>query len=391
MMLQSDGRNVGRLRIRGGRLTGLFFLLLVTGCWMQPGAPPAPAPTELPAAPDEGTVVSLRVDSTRSLVVLEAGPFDVPPSASHEHRPGGHAEHEETSPLFRFRWPVDGWYRGFRVRLVDRHGDTLPGGILHHVIGVNFDRRQVVYPVPERFLGVGTETRDILLPDRFGIPIQRGSDLGVYASWQNTTGRPVESVYVQVALPYLPMSSGVEPEEVVPIYIDTNNVIGGTNSFDLPPGAVRRSYEFELPVDGALLGLGGHLHDYGRWVRLEDAETGEVLVELRGLADGEGHVRAVEQRIFRKLFGLLDDRIPLERGKRYRVVGEYHNPTGETIEDGGMAHLTGIFAPSEMGEWASVDPTSAAYRTDVEALPAPLATGGPASPGGPSGHDTHHH
>jgi len=258
------------------------------------------------------------------------------------------------------------------VRLIDEAGTTVPDGILHHVIGVNFDRRQVIYPVPERFLGVGTETRDILLPEQFGIPLSRGSDLGVYASWQNETGQTLEDVYLQVALAYTSVNVDREPEEVVPIYIDTNNVIGGTNAYDLPPGHHVRRYDFELPVDGALLGLSGHLHDYGLSVRLEDVERNEVLVELEGITDDEGHVEAVEQKIFRRLFGLLDDRIPLEKGRRYRVVGEYYNPTGETIENGGMAHLSGIFAPATMEGWTAVDTASAAYRTDVEGLPGPL-------------------
>lgn len=372
---------------RAGGLAALWGALLLGGCLMTPGAPPAPTQMERPATPREETAVSLRVEPDRELVVMEAGPFDVPPTEAHEERPGGHGTHDETSPLIRFQWPVAGWYRGFRVRLIDQAGNPLPDGVLHHVIGVNFDRRQVVYPVPERFLGVGTETRDILLPEQFGIPLPRGSDLGVYASWQNETGEPLEDVYLQVALAYTPVNVDREPEEVVPIYIDTNNVIGGTNAYDLPPGHHRRSYDFELPVDGALLGLSGHLHDYGLAVRLEDVETGKVLVELEGIRDHEGHVQAVEQKIFRRLFGLLDDRIPLEKGRRYRVVGEYYNPTGETIEDGAMAHLSGIFAPATMDGWAPMDTTSVAYRTDVDALPPAL--GVEAAPSH-EGHDHDH-
>lgn len=372
-------------RARG--LAGLLTALLLGGCLMTPGAPPAPTGTERPAAPEDEAAVSLRVERDRGLVVMEAGPFDVSPTEFHEERPGGHAAHARTSPLVRFQWPVAGWYRGFRVRLIDETGNTLPDGILHHVIGVNFDRRQVVYPVPERFLGVGTETRDILLPEQLGIPLSRGSDLGVYASWQNETGEALEGVYLQVTLAYTSANVDREPEEVVPIYIDTNNVIGGTNAYDLPPGHHQRSYDFEVPVDGALLGLSGHLHDYGLSVRLEDVETGEVLVELEGITDDEGHVHAVEQRIFRRLFGLLDDRISLEKGRRYRVVGEYYNPTGETIEDGAMAHLSGIFAPSTMDGWADVDTTSVAYRADVEGLPAPLGVSAVPSH---EGHDHDH-
>lgn len=355
-----------------GPAAWISSVLFLTGCLSTPGSPPAPMPSERPAPPGSETAIEVQVDPERELVVMEAGPFTIPASASAEEAPGGHAHPEAGTPLLLFEWPVDGWYRGYGVRLVDARGDAVPQRAMHHVIGVNFERRQLVYPVPERFMGTGTETRDILLPKAFGVPMEPGSRLGVYAAWQNETGRPIEDVYIQVVLAYTPRDGARKPEEVVPIYMDTNNVIGETNAFDLPPGRTTRTYEFTLPVDGGLLGLSGHLHDYGRAVRLEDVETGKVLVELEGSVDDSGRLEAVEQRIFRRLFGLLDDRVPLEAGRRYRVVGEYFNPTDETIERGAMAHLSGIFAPEEIGPWSRLDTGSELYRKDVAALPPPL-------------------
>lgn len=369
------GRHVDEWKLSSSGLRAGVAALAVTlmaACMARPGSPPAPPALDRPAPPGAETEVSVRVDSASNLVLMDAGPFRIPESGGGEEHHGGHSHHGANTPLLLFDWPVDGWYRGFRVELVDENGRPLPEGTMHHLIGVNFDRRQVVYPVPERFMGIGTETRDILLPEQFGVPMEEGTRLGVYASWDNETGRPIEAAYIRVALAYTPRGSGEGPEEVVPIYMDTNNRFGGTNAFDLPPGRTERSYEFTLPVDGGLLGLSGHLHDYGREVRLEDAETGEVLVELDGIRDEDGHIQAVEQKIFRRFFGLLDARIPLEAGHRYRVVGEYHNPTDETIELGAMAHLSGIFAPASMENWATLDTSSEAYRKDVAALPDPF-------------------
>lgn len=73
---------------------GMTWVLLLSGCMMPPGTPPAPTPSERPARPDEEAAVAVRVDSTQSLVVMEAGPFDVLPTSSGQQLPGGHAAHE---------------------------------------------------------------------------------------------------------------------------------------------------------------------------------------------------------------------------------------------------------------------------------------------------------
>jgi len=141
---------------------------------------------------------------------MEAGPFRIPRAGSGLGHHGGHMHEGADTPLLLFDWPVDGWYRGYRVRLVDENGDTIPQATMHHVIGVNFDRRQVVYPVPERFMGAGTETGDILLPKQIGVPMRKGTRLGVYAVWKNHTGQEIDNAYIRVALAYTPRSSGMK-------------------------------------------------------------------------------------------------------------------------------------------------------------------------------------
>jgi hypothetical protein len=257
--------------------------------------------------------------------------------------------------------------QGVRLAAFTADGEQLPRDIMHHLIGVNFDRSQLVYPVPERLFGFGSETPDLVLPDRYEVPLQRGDNIGMYAMWNNHTGEDLDAVYVEVVIPYA--APGKDREVVMPIYMDTNNRIGGSNSFDLPPGLHAQSYEFEIPVSGGLLGAGGHLHDYGTELRLEDVATGETLVRLQGERTPDGRVVGVEQKIFRRFFMLLDARIQLEAGRRYRVVGVFDNPTGETIHDGGMAHIVGLFAPSDPSDWPRLNPTQPEYVTDVENLP----------------------
>jgi hypothetical protein len=137
----------------------------------------------------------------------------------------------------------------------------------------------------------------------------------------------------------------------------------------VPPGLFEKSYEFELPTAGKLLAAGGHVHDYGVEVRLEDGETGKVLFRLKSDKDAEGRVSSVEQKIFRRFFNLFDASIELRTNHRYRIVGVYDNPTGETIPAGGMAQIGALFRPDYLADWPLNDPSDPVYQLDLLGLP----------------------
>lgn len=349
--------------------------LLFAGCMSTGFDHELTPPLEVMQHVDGQAETRIWVDERNHEVRVLAGPFTVPEApepmeAMDGHE--GHGGHDDSmlTPLIPLRWPVEGGMQGFRLAAYDAEGNELPRDIMHHMIAVNFDRRQLVYPVPERLFGFGTETPDIRLPDAFEVPLERGDSIGMYAMWHNETGREIEGVYMHVALPYA--TPGKDREKVMPIYMDTNNHIGGKTSFDLPPGEFTKAYEFELPVSGAMLAASGHLHDYGVELRLEDAATDEVIFRLEADRGPDGKVHRVEQKIFRKFFKLIDARVPLEANRRYRVVGVYENPTDEVIVDGAMAHIVGLFAPDDPENWPELDRSTQAYAMDVEALPAPM-------------------
>ena len=345
--------------------------LLAAGCISTGFESAIVAPPPAMLAGDEPRAhVSVREE--RSEIEVVAGPFHVPAADMH----ADHHMHEDDamkSPMIVVPWPVQGGLAGFRLAVYDSEGRELPRSLLHHVISVNFDRRQLVYPVAERLFGVGTETPDVKLPNFLEVPIEEGDSIGIYAMWNNTTGHEMDDVFLQVVIPY--RSDGRVRQKALPIYMDTNNNIGAKTSFDLPPGHSEHSFEFELPVGGGLLAASGHLHDYGTELRLEDVATGKVITKLEPERDAQGRVLAVEQRIYRRLFKLIDARIRLEAGRRYRVVGVYDNPTADTIPDGGMAHIVGLFVPDDVDAWPALDTTTEAYRKDVAALPAPIGGG----------------
>ena len=352
-----------------GKFLAIMLLLAGSGC-ISTGfsAPAVPPPRATLAGGEPRAHVSVRED--RGEIEIVAGPFHVPAAADPaEHHPHHEDDHLK-SPLVVVPWPVDAGLAGMRMAIYREDGTPLPRKLVHHLIGVNFERRQLVYLAAERIFGFGTETPDVKLPDFLEVPMEPGDSLGIYAMWNNTTGSDLQGVYLQVLLPYT--TGRREREKAFPIYLDTNNQVGGKTSFDLPPGWSEHAYEFELPVGGGLLAASGHLHDYGVELRLEEVATGRILTRMEPEIDDEGRVTAVEQKIYRRLFGLIDGRLRLERGVRYRVVGVYENPTGEFLVDGGMAHIVGLFVPEDASLWPAVNPRDPLYQADVAGLPAPL-------------------
>jgi hypothetical protein len=367
-------------------LTALVILpalaLVASGCH---GPAPVPAPSRVLGVVKGDAESRLVVDSVRHEVVLYAGPFRVPSMASAMAMPdmpgmdmkgmtgmdGAHADdpgHENHaahafSPLVRFTWPVDGWYRGFRVSLVDSSGAELPQHLMHHLVGIDFAHRQLLEGDLVRFIAAGVETHNVVLPRFLGVPMKSGQPLAIYAGWHNPGPKDYEGVFIRLAMPYLPSNTMVKPIEVFPVQMDVDNTPGQPNAYDLPPGKTSRTFEFTMPIAGRFLGVGGHLHDYGIDLRLEDATTGKVLSRVTAQRDSVGHMLAVNRKYY-PLFGLR-----MEAGRRYRVVGSYDSPMKDTIVNGAMGIMAGVFAPSDASKWPAAHFDDPETHADIESLP----------------------
>jgi len=308
--------------------------------------------------------VSVSIDSSRHELTVTSGPFDLPNMPPMDDHAMVDLGISHDSKLQRFDWPVGGWFRGFRVELTDGRGRSVPAQVMHHMIMVNFSRRQLLYSAAERLMGTGTETEEVTVPRTIGVPMRPGMNLGMYIAWHNDTGQDLEGVQLKLILLWTPKNQNPPPVNALPIYMDVNLTVGGTNTFDVPPGKSSKSYEFTLPTGGRLLGVGGHMHDYGSRVRLEDAETGKVLTQVVAERAPDGKL----VKVSRKLFGVSGKGLRLRANHRYRVVGEYDNPTGELRVKGAMASMVGLFVPDDMKRWPAIDPRDPIYRRDLASL-----------------------
>jgi hypothetical protein len=121
-------------------------------------------------------------------------------------------------------------------------------------------------------------------------------------------------------------------------------------------------------------------------------ESGKVLTEVMATRDAHGKL----VKMSRKLFGVGGDGLRLKAGRRYRVVGEYDNPTGEVLTKGAMASMVGLFVPDDMKKWPAVSPADPMYQRDLASLQRRGANTGSAtkshhgSPAVPAGHQDMH-
>ncbi len=317
---------------------------------------------QAPAA-DSTPTLRVTVDSARKEVVVVAGPFTI------RHMPKGmdhgmmHEMVGTTTPLLKFEWPMEAWYRGFAIELADAQGRALDVHLVHHLNVMNFDRRQLLYPAVERMVAAGSETGSVEVPKSIGLPMEAGWRLAMYAAWNNTSGADIAGAWLTLRLKWSPKNLAPRPRDVLPLYMDVS-YSRETDSYDLPAGRSSKAYEFTMPLGGRLLAVGGHLHDYAEFVALEDAETGKTLIRLEARSDSAGMLLGVP----RKYYGVRGDGLRLTAGRRYRIRADYDNPTGAMIPSGAMGLLAGAFVPDDYAAWPRLDPDDPDIRADIAML-----------------------
>ena len=311
----------------------------------------------------------VHVDSARHLVVITLGPFVVPPAPPVMSHMAMHMEGGD-SLVKRIYWPMTTLLQGLRMEILDASGHPLPRRLIHHLNLVNFDRRQLVYPLAERMMGFGQETEDVSVPRSIGLPISAGHRVGVFVMWDNETGHTLQDVTVRLTFSWAAGNLQPRPIAVMPFIIDANLVVAGHNVFDVPPGGCTRHYDFRFPVDGHLVATSGHLHDHGMWIRLVDRTTGHVIVTVNARSDSTGHVTGMS----RELLALRGQGPHLKADHEYRLETHYENPSADTLH-GMMALMVGLFAPDDPRRWPSIDPGDGEYQKDLADMLGPAGWG----------------
>ncbi len=286
-------------------------------------------------------------DSSMREITVDLAPVDLPAHAM------GQEQHSMTPPVWA-RIPESGWIHAWSYTLTDATGKPVPPGVLHHFKVLDPDARELFSQVMLHVVAAGAETAPVTLPRNIGFRVEAGDSLLVSAMLHNPTHADLVGVHLRVTLRYSPEGPWVAPLDVMPFFAHVASDWESV-SYDVPPGWSQQTVEIKPAIGGRVLALGGHLHRYGRALRLQSEPDGKVIWEGHAKLAEDGTVLDIPQDHF-----VWTQGPELEKGHAYRVTAEYDNPTGETIVGGGMATLAGVLVPGE--PWPSVDRASEEYK-----------------------------
>jgi hypothetical protein len=295
-------------------------------------------------------------------VVLELGPIDVPAAAGHDHG-GAAAKMPELPPLW-VAIPEDGWFHGYRVEVVDGSGAVLSNRMIHHVNVIATRHRELFNPIMLRVAAAGGETPAVELPRLIGYRAERGDTLLVRAMFHPGT-QAHTGVRVRVRFPFTPADAFVGALRVQPFYLDVTEP-HRSHVFDLPPGRTVKHQDARPAIAGRILGVSGHAHKYATRLSLTDITSGRVLWEARPDTNARGEPRSLPIKRF-----LARGGIKIDPGHVYRLSVTYDNPTGQTLVDGGMGALGGVFLIRNNAKWPAIDPKDPIYREDLRGMSTP--------------------
>ncbi len=314
-----------------------------------------------PELPEVGELVRVDNHPEERAVDFVIGPLDLPADMGHL-RP----------PIQLARIPVDGWLHGFEVSMEDGEGEGLPMDLLHHVNFIDPDKRDVFSPIARRVLAAGRETNRKKLPALLGYPIQDGDRLIISSMFANPVGEDFPEAYLRVRVFYSLEEDGfMQPRDVYPFYLDVMGPVGAKD-FPVPPGRTVHAYEASPVIEGRILGIGGHLHDYATVLRLEDVTAGEVIWEAEPEYSEDGRLTGVsESRLW------MSGGVKVSPDHVYRIYVEYENPMSHPTPDGGMGEIGGVIWASKDVSWPELERSDPIYVADlINTLEAPEKAGG---------------
>lgn len=310
---------------------------------LRRGAEPPP----LPEGVDDLVRFVDHADEGALEVVI--GPVSLPPRGPHLR-----------TPVQMATLPVEGWLHGYTWSMKDGQGRRLPDRLLHHVNFLDPDARELFAPIPRRVLSAGRETDRQEMPRLMGYPVEDGTRLLIAPMFANPTETDHDEVYLHVRLFYSDHDDRlVPPGQVYPFYLDVMGPVGPKH-FQVPPGRSVTSWEGRPAIDGRILAIGGHLHDYGVRLRLVDVGADEVVYEVEPVVDEDGRVVHVPTaRLWWK------GGIRIRKDHTYRIEVEYENPLDRNAPGQGMGVLGGVVLAAPDAEWPPLDRHDPAYVADL--------------------------
>jgi hypothetical protein len=291
----------------------------------------------------KGVMLDAKVDAASHTVTLRVGPMTLPANTDHMKMP--------QPPDLVWEVPMDGWLLAYHPRLVEAGGNAVPGTPLHHTAFWNENRADFLCPNKEEHIfGAGSEMTDWAEVPGYGYHVQKGDKIRIETMVYNPTAKSYDKVYLEVQIPYADANAGsVEKmiQNVYPAWMDVNSC--GDSSYNLPAGKSEKSGTVTVKYEGVLLGVGGHLHDYGRQVELQDMSRKETVATLDAKVGDQGQLLSMPTKLF-----LAEGGYKFGAGDVLKISASYENPTGKMLHDGAMGIAVGYFVPADDAKMAAL-------------------------------------
>ena len=289
----------------------------------------------------QGVTLEAKLDARAHTVTLRVGPMDLPAHTGHMKMP--------QPPDQVWQIPFDGWLLAYHPKLVDAAGKQVPGALLHHTAFWNENRSDFLCPNKEEHIfGAGSEMTDWGEVPGYGYRVEKDDRIRIETMVYNPTATSYEKVYLDVVIPFQDAAENLSPRKnVYPAWMDVKSC--GNSSYDVPAGKSEKSGTVTVKYDGVLIGVGGHLHDYGRQIVLADLTRKETVATLDAKVDDQGRLEAVPVKFFVEQGGFK-----LSAGDVLKTSATYDNPTGKLLRDGAMGIAVGYFVPNDASKMAGL-------------------------------------
>ncbi len=278
----------------------------------------------------KGVTLDGKVDAAAHTVTLRVGPMNLPAHTSHMKMP--------QPPDLVWDVPMDGWLLAYHPKLVDASGNAVPGTVLHHVAFWNENRADFLCPNKEEHIfGAGSEMTD-------------WAKIRIETMMYNPTATSYDKTYLEVVIPFQEMSGDANAaprKNVYPAWMDVASC--GDSGYDLPAGKSEKTGTVTVKYDGVLLGVGGHLHDYGKQIVLQDVSRKETVATLDAKSDAQGLLESVPVKLF-----VQDGGYKFAKGDVLKISATYDNPTGKLLRDGAMGIAVGYFVAADETKMAAL-------------------------------------
>ena len=252
-------------------------------------------------------------------------------------------------PVFFLTIPFDGWLTAFHPRLANSHGHPLPNKLLHHAAFYNTEHRDFLCANKEEHIfGAGGEMNDWPAVPGFGYRVRKGDRIRISTMFANPIAKNYPDAFFEVGIDYhiAGPANAAALKDVYPAWF--NVMACGNSAYNLSPGLSTKTGQFKLRFSGRLLGVGGHLHDYGEWLVLKDSTTNENIATLAANLDRSSQILSMPVKLFTDRDGFA-----LHSGDVLTVTDAYNNPIGKPIPAGAMGIVVGYFLPDDPAAFAA--------------------------------------